>query len=146
MIRETLTILSLSGLLVSVGLWAAGCFHFYVSCDWFRLGISPGIVVYQPYDVHTPGFVQTQWGTAGFAGIDRICSLDWPGLPWRGDHGELYIDLGLPILVLSSLLAISYLPFYRRRKRKKLGLCVRCGYDLRASKDRCPECGESFPK
>jgi hypothetical protein len=50
-----------------------------------------------------------------------------------------------PYWLLAILTAV--LPTFRliawRRRRKRIGRnqCVTCGYDLRASTDRCPECG-----
>lgn len=51
----------------------------------------------------------------------------------------------------SVVAALLLLPAVRvtwvvvRRKRRRAGACVTCGYDLRASKDRCPECGTPIP-
>ena len=61
-------------------------------------------------------------------------------------HKEYHISVGLwvPALVCLGGLYFSFLHGRRRRKRRKLGLCLKCGYDLRASEERCPECGTEF--
>ena len=53
------------------------------------------------------------------------------------------IPLWLPTLLLAAFPAwqLINLPARRRRLRHAAGQCAVCGYDLRATPQRCPECG-----
>jgi hypothetical protein len=47
---------------------------------------------------------------------------------------------------IAGMVAVVYLlyrPSELRRQRLAKGLCLACGYDLRASTGRCPECGQA---
>lgn len=50
-------------------------------------------------------------------------------------------DIRVPYWLPLLLSAIAPILWYRRRHRYPRGACQQCGYDLRASPDRCPECG-----
>jgi hypothetical protein len=88
---------------------------------------------------HTDGF--------RFIGFEYSANV----LPY--DAGKIYLSFYLPpwrlvAIPYGAVFALSMVPlgvalgrWMGRERRRKRGLCVRCGYDLRASGERCPECG-----
>jgi hypothetical protein len=72
---------------------------------------------------------------------------------WLGFYGHVgangnrtwYFIVRLPYWFVASAGALIPAVALRRRlrtsRRRRRGLCVHCGYDLRGSSDRCPECG-----
>jgi hypothetical protein len=69
-----------------------------------------------------------------------------PSFVWeRGRRSVLVIVPYWALLAATLPLPAAYLWSARRRRRGRLrlrlGLCRRCGYDLRASPGQCPECG-----
>jgi hypothetical protein len=79
------------------------------------------------------------WRFAGFSyTIDRIGFIQDPPM-----H-ILVTPSWFLIVITAAPGALRLRSIIRRRTRLSRGLCAKCGYDLRASVERCPECGASI--
>lgn len=83
-------------------------------------------------------------------------AVDWPADRFGFGSGHLFTSMAhemewrsYPVWWLPApFIFISLAGFagaIRWRRRRLAGLCAVCGYDLRASEDRCPECGTLIP-
>ena len=118
MLRKTLTILSLIGLLLSVGLW--GVTHLQQGLHWSR---------------HNRRGFFCRSSASSKKSVFKDVILGFPiWVVCLGFLGLFVAPRDGPIRAL-----------HRRRKRKKLGLCLKCGYNLTGLTElRCPECGQEF--
>src|SRR5206468_4099930 len=81
------------------------------------------------------------WNGAGFA--------DWVGTEW-GSGQRVRMAPFYAVAVPFALPPLLWLALRSRRacvmRRRRLGLCPRCGYDLRGNTSgKCSECGEAVP-
>ncbi len=99
-----------------------------------------------------PGYVSPlppeQWRRLGVA-----YGIKPPGVYPRGARRPTQLEFGVSILSFPAwpLLLVGIPPVFwltrcwlrgrRRRRRLRLHQCLICGYDLRATPERCPECG-----
>jgi hypothetical protein len=83
-------------------------------------------------------------------GMDGPSYLREIGISWQNPTtqitGEISwtvnVRLGLLALVTAIATVFFFIPWQRVFTHPKAGMCFHCGYDLRATPDRCPECGQ----
>jgi hypothetical protein len=95
-----------------------------------------GVQMYdsQPWDFSFLGFAHRV--SKGYAFIANVIR------PPPVDITHVWVVPLWPFLVLTAVLpALWTIRFIRSRRRNSAFCCAHCGYDLRATPDRCPECG-----
>jgi hypothetical protein len=82
---------------------------------------------------------QDPWRKFNVAGVDFDASK--PGPSTLCNLSIPYWMVTTITLLLPMLATGIWLKRWARRRRRAHGLCTACGYDLRATPGRCPECG-----
>jgi len=108
--------------------------------DYDRWRNNPQTSPLDPSSVRFAGFACTTYGYTywpypkGFTG---------PYVPTTVMNRVVMVPWYAVTLLAATLPAVWARRMIRRRRRQSRGTCVACGYDLRATPGRCPECGWS---
>jgi hypothetical protein len=136
--------------------WPTDCSGWYTGSphDFFGpMSVSIGFISQREW----AGIVLTTGNYAAASGSRQVSyhatdmrQLLYDAQYWPMRRGiELEMPDGYYLAVFSLLPLLWSVARLRRvtvaRRRHRGGMCPACGYDLRATRDRCPECGQMQP-
>ncbi len=152
MARKTSAIFSWVGLIAIMAAWGTSYFNggLWGSNISNDLTLTKGCLVYEHTNLPIGFFERTAWSWAGFRNLETEWLPKYVKRPFSPPNIQhiytwvIVLPFWIPAAVFAVALWFSHVPLKSRRYRRKLGLCVKCGYDLRGSKEWCPECGNEF--
>ena len=143
-------VLSLILCLATVGLWVRSYYRYdrleRYSGKHLNVEISARtnrVIAFfgQSFSKHEPGWIHKATSPVPPTGLPMF-EIHRFAKPSSIRGVNLTFPHWLPTLLFALAPAWWVLgPWRRQSKRRKLGLCLNCGYDLRATPARCPECG-----
>lgn len=155
MIRRSITILSLLGLLVSAGLLVVSFFNVACWGPHHRLFVKTGYFTWD-YSRLPMKSIQREWEIRGWTSFQFRLRLrapveptiQFPGFRLEKLSGSWMAHFNLAVAtLLFVVIRVFDLGFsqHQRRRRRKLGQCVKCGYSLKGlTEPRCPECNTPY--
>jgi hypothetical protein len=89
------------------------------------------------------GHVWQKYSRSHWNGIN-VGGVIYRAAPVTTNHRLIVIPYWSPAMVFAILPSLWIWQFIKHGHRRKLGHCPKCNYDVRATPDRCPECGWSL--
>jgi hypothetical protein len=121
-----------------------GCLQMFVDRHSVGIGVvtpwqgRPTAVSVLPFDgqffIPRPPYGFVRWNTRDLSASSFMWTSEF-------QYRALLLPPWLVVAITGLLPSWWLLRAIRVRGRRLRGLCASCGYDLRASPDRCPECG-----
>ena len=79
--------------------------------------------------------------------VDSVSQTIRLSPPWNGTEQDHFLLVTVPIWIICILEGLvpmrAMVSAMRKHRRIRNGCCAVCGYDLRGSMNRCPECGSA---
>jgi hypothetical protein len=112
----------------------------------FTRGPGP---TYRPWDTVQILFNARSYASRrppGYGAIAHFAGFELTAYDMINGYCVVVIPLWFICLLWAAVSALAWFGWRRRLVRSRKGHCRHCGYDLRASPGRCPECGTESPE